>query len=117
LEQKSSQLTDSLVVNVRTFESMSNARNYRALLVSQIKVVDNWIEAKQGLKGAEGMVRDLENSKRNLETCLNTVDKVVGNRVAAATARHGVPVPPQPAAQQRPPRRQGRGMFSGFPWS
>lgn len=96
LEQESTKLTNSLVASVRAFESKSNNRNYRSLLVSQIRVIDTWIEAKQGLQGAEAMVKDLEDSKLNLETALNTIDKVI---VAA-------PPPPRPHAQPQENARQ-----------
>jgi hypothetical protein len=109
LDQESKDLTNRLVASVRAFESKSNARNYRGLLVSQIRVLKTWIEAKQGLQGAEAMVKDLEDSKLNLETALGTIDKVVGTTPTA-------PPPPPPHAQPRENARQKPWrMFSRWP--
>jgi predicted GTPase len=115
LEQKSTDLTHQLVQNVTAFECKSNARSYRALLVSQIRVIDNWIEAKQGLKEAEGMVRDLEATRRNLQTCLDTVDRVVGPRCSGSSSA-AVRAPPPPVPQQMPRRqaRHGGGWMSSL---
>merc|ERR1712070_10592 len=102
-ERKQQVLSDNLLSNILQFESYSNARNYAGMLRSQIRLLETWIEAKDGLTEAEQMVRDMTNTKKQLEQALAVVSQVRHNG-----QRSGASVPPQPHAQFRPQRRAGQ---------
>merc|ERR1712130_124789 len=102
LDTKSKQLSESLVQNIQQFESVSNARNYRALLVSQIRLLDTWIKAKEGVQSAEEMVKNMVQSKQTLESALGVVDEL-----------HPGVVPPSVPFQAQP-ARQGVGIMNFF---
>merc|ERR1712146_724139 len=94
-ERESQQLSHSLVQNIRQFEAASNLRNFRAFLTAQIRLVETWIQAKDGVQSEEEMVKNLMQTKTELDTMLNVIDELHPDAVPP-------PPPPPPAPNNAP---------------
>lgn len=116
-ERKQQELSDNLLKNILQFEAYSNARNYAGMLKSQIRLLETWIMAKDGLVESEQMVRDMVKTKSQLEEALKVISKVVSN-VGDCGQEQQQFCPPQRAAgfggrgSQQPSGRGG--LFSWF---
>lgn len=104
-EMRQQKLSDDLLSNILKFEAYSNARNYAGMLRSQIRLLETWIEAKDGLAEAEQMVRDMIGTKSQLEEALKVVSSVRDSKQIP-----GVPPPHRPHGKSRSPRRRRAGV-------